>query len=374
MEKKLTKNEKGITLVALIITIIVLLILAIVSIRAIKDGGILSKTQTAKETYSEAEEKEKIKLAINQAAIDGIGTIKESYLTPALNEQFGENNWEYTQKKEGEYLVVKINASQRKYVINVDGTVDIPEDIIVDGEDMFTYSDDNTTVTGLSDAGRKKIEQQVKKGSEIKLIIPATHNGVQVIRIGANSFSGRRLINGICYTKLVTNIEVPNSVTSIGQSAFDECTSLTSVTIPNSVTSIGEYAFSGCTSLTNITIPNSVTSIGQSAFANCESLTSVVIQSGNIGKFAFSGCTSLTSVTIGENVKSIGYQAFYVCGFTKIEIPQSVTTITDGWIFYNCKNLTDIYCPGNASKPDGWNPNWESGCSAEVHWGESMPK
>ena len=132
------------------------MILAIVSIRALKDGGILSKTQSAKELYSEAEEKEKIKLAINQAAIDGIGTIKESYLTPALNEQFGENNWEYTQKKEGEYLVVKIKASQRKYVINVDGTVDIPEDIIVDGEDMFTYSDDNTTVTGLSGAGGKK--------------------------------------------------------------------------------------------------------------------------------------------------------------------------------------------------------------------------
>ena len=77
MEKKLTKNEKGITLVALIITIIVLLILAVVSIRAIKDGGILSKTQTAKETYSESEEKEKIQLAINQAAIDGMGTINK---------------------------------------------------------------------------------------------------------------------------------------------------------------------------------------------------------------------------------------------------------------------------------------------------------
>ena len=351
MEKKLTKNEKGITLVALIITIIILLILAIVSIRAIKDGGILSKTQSAKEIYSEAEEKEKIKLAINQAAIDGIGTIKESYLTPALNEQFGENNWEYTNKKEGEYLVVKIKASQRKYVINVDGTVDIPEDIIVDGEDMFTYSDDNTIVTGLSAAGRKKIEQQVKKGSEIKLTIPATHNGVQVTSIGEYAFFS-------CTS--LTNITIPNSVTSIGNAAFFSCTSLTNITIPNSVTSIGNEAFNRCTSLTNITIPNSVTSIGGSAF---------------------SCCTSLTSVTIGKNVTSIGSQAFYNCGFTKIEIPQSVTTITDGWIFAYCKNLTDIYCPGNASKPAGWDAGWQKGAfnngkgeKVVVHWNESMPK
>ena len=120
----LTKNEKGITLVALIITIIVLLVLAIVSIRAIKDGGILSKTQTSQKVYSESEEKEKIQLAINQAAIDGIGIIKEEHLTPALNEQFGEENWEYVEKKEGEYLVVKINASQRKYVVNINGTIE----------------------------------------------------------------------------------------------------------------------------------------------------------------------------------------------------------------------------------------------------------
>ena len=60
---------------------------------------------------------------------------------------------------------------------------------------------------------------------------------------------------------------IPNSVTSIGDCAFVDCTSLTSVTIPNSVTSIGDEAFSGCTSLTNVTIPNSVTSIGDEAFA-----------------------------------------------------------------------------------------------------------
>jgi hypothetical protein len=71
----------------------------------------------------------------------------------------------------------------------------------------------------------------------------------------------------------LTSITIPNSVTSIGNMAFADCTGLTSITIPNSVTSIGARAFEGCTGLTSITIPNSVTSIGSSAFRGCTNLT-----------------------------------------------------------------------------------------------------
>ena len=105
------------------------------------------------------------------------------------------------------------------------------------------------------------------------------------------------------------------SVTSIGNSAFFSCTSLTSVTIPDSVTSIGEYAFYWCTLLTSVAIPDSVTSIGSYAFAYCDSLTSVTIPDSvtSIGDSVFSGCTSLTSVTIGSGVTSIGSRAFDDC-------------------------------------------------------------
>ena len=65
------------------------------------------------------------------------------------------------------------------------------------------------------------------------------------------------------------NTIIPNSVTSIGERAFEDCDGLTSITIPNSVTSIGEGAFYSCDGLTSISIPNSVTSIGEYAFEYC---------------------------------------------------------------------------------------------------------
>ena len=96
-----------------------------------------------------------------------------------------------------------------------------------------------------------------------------------------------------------SNIPADGSVTSIGGSAFNTCTSLTSVTIGNSVTSIGSSAFNTCTGLTSITIPDSVMSIGSSAFEGCTGLTSVTIGNGvtSIGSWAFEDCTSLISVT-----------------------------------------------------------------------------
>ena len=92
---------------------------------------------------------------------------------------------------------------------------------------------------------------------------------------------------------------IPNSVTTMGDAAFSNCTGLTSVTIPNSVTSIGVSVFNECRNLTSVTIPNSVTTIGKAAFLLCRSLASIMIPNSatSIGVAAFSHCTALTSVT-----------------------------------------------------------------------------
>ena len=152
----------------------------------------------------------------------------------------------------------------------------------------------------------------------------------------------------ICGTK---NTIIPNSVTSIGESAFRGCSGLTSITIPNSVISIGEYAFRGCSGLTSITISNRVTSIGHGVFYNCYGLTSITIPNSvtSIGESAFYNCYGLTSITIPNTVTSIGNSAFYNCyGLTSITIPNSVTSIGNA-AFYRCSFLTSITIPNSVT-------------------------
>ncbi|AKB51994.1 Chitin binding protein [Methanosarcina barkeri str. Wiesmoor] len=149
----------------------------------------------------------------------------------------------------------------------------------------------------------------------------------------------------------LTIVPIGNNVTSIGSSAFYGCTYLTSVPIGNNVTSIGSSAFYGCTSLTSVTIGNNVTSISSSAFRQCSALTTVTIPDSvtTIGDIAFSDCSGLTTVTIGNNVTSIGSSAFYGCtALTLIAIPDSVTSI-GGSAFRDCTNLTSVTIGNNVT-------------------------
>ena len=132
---------------------------------------------------------------------------------------------------------------------------------------------------------------------------------------------------------------IPSSVTSIGDSAFYRCISLSEIVIPSSVASIGDWAFSWCISLSEIVIPSSVTSIGDSAFLCCASLSEIFIPSSvtSIGDWAFYGCYSLSEIFIPSSVTSIGDCAFCSCdSLSEIVIPSSVTSIGDG-AFYDCK-------------------------------------
>ena len=175
--------------------------------------------------------------------------------------------------------------------------------------------------------------------------------GSGVTTIGNNAFYN-------CYK--LTSIDIPNSVTSIGNSTFNYCSGLTSIDIPNSVTSIGGNAFQYCIRLTSCTIGSGVTSIGQSAFSFCTGLTSIDIPNSvtTIGREAFAACTGLTSCTIGSSVTSIGNNAFNGCsGLTSITSLATTAPTIQSNTFRSVKTNGTLYVPQGSSGYDTWMQN-----------------
>ena len=196
-------------------------------------------------------------------------------------------------------------------------------------------------------------------GSAETVVIPDTIDGKSVTSIGNGAFED-------CTS--LTSVTIPDGVKCIGHSAFYECTSLKSITIPDGVTSIGGTAFSDCTSLTSITIPDSVTILNSFTFSGCKSLSDVNIPDGvtYVGDGAFSGTAicnnqteevkyidkwlvdsdnSVTDVAVKDGTVGISCGAFSYCGQLKnISIPNSVKYV-GGEAFYNCISLTNVVLP-----------------------------
>ena len=159
----------------------------------------------------------------------------------------------------------------------------------------------------------------------------------------------------------LASITIPNSVMSIGYSAFSYCEGLTSITVEKGNTKYDSRdncnaiietntnkLIAGCK---NTTIPNSVTSIGESAFYHCSGLTSITIPNSvtSIGNYAFISCSGLTSITIPNSVTSIGSYAFSDCsGLTSITFERSTLPEFGKYVFYNVSNSIPVYVPANS--------------------------
>jgi hypothetical protein len=162
----------------------------------------------------------------------------------------------------------------------------------------------------------------------------------------------------------LTTVEIGKNVTSIDYDAFARCYNLKRVYIKD-LSNWCNISFSNILSspfyfaqelylngklVTELVIPNGVTSIGDDVFFSCDSITSVTIPSSvtSIGRGAFSNCYNLTNVVIGNSVTSIGYQAFHCCdSLISVVIPKSVISI-DEWAFYDCSNISMVYYSGTA--------------------------
>ncbi len=264
------------------------------------------------------------------------------------------------------------------------------------------------------------------------------------------------------YCSSLKSIEIPASVKYIGEWAFCGCSALESITVAsgnpafkavnnclidmttktllfgcknsvipdeNGVKKIADWAFEGCVDLKSIEIPANITEIGYSAFYDCTGLESITVASENtvykasgnclietesktlilgckksvipddgsveiIGTESFCGCDGLTRIEIPSTVTTISNGAFAYCGnLMNVVIPDSVTRVDDfafdgcaslisvfipdsvvdmgTWVFYGCENLTDIYCEAE-SIPNTWDEHWGVGCQATIHYGADV--
>ena len=149
--------------------------------------------------------------------------------------------------------------------------------------------------------------------------------------------------------KEITSIEIPSSVTTLGDCVFQGCSGLTSLTLPASITEIGSFVFEDCSGLTSLNLPAGITSIGWNAFSGCSGLTSLNLPAGitEICDAAFSGCSGLTSLTLPAGITSIGRAAFYGCSvLTSIYVyAEKVPKIySDVFVGFDAKKCT-LYVP-----------------------------
>ena len=216
---------------------------------------------------------------------------------------------------------------------------------------------------GSGERETENIKMRKRKGERKDCMRHIDKNGHCKIPKGTTSIGGSAFYN--CTN--LTSITIPDSVTSIGNSAFSYCTNLTSITIPESVTSIESYAFRGCISLESITIPASVTGIKNDAFSGCMGLTSVTIPESvtSIGDWAFYNCTSLSNITIPESVTSIGCSAFKYC--TKLKSKKGKYKAF--WLRDN-----ELTCQDYAFAPNEWSKqvNNIALCNRGFHYCENL--
>jgi uncharacterized protein YjdB/fibronectin type 3 domain-containing protein len=185
--------------------------------------------------------------------------------------------------------------------------------------------------------------------------------GATVIDLSGNNTLTTIQDNAFLDCTKLTKIILPDSIISIGNSAFEGCSSLSEINLPVTLTAIGAKSFLQCTNLKSILLPTTIASVGDSAFSG-SGLTSIVIPNPqmNIGISAFNGCASLTNVSLPEGMKTIPMECFKATGLTNIVIPTTVMTIEQGAFSFsnlesvdltNCTSLTAIKTSAFSATP-----------------------
>ena len=235
----------------------------------------------------------------------------------------------------------------------------------------YTVNGGNATITKFLGPVDSEGHVDSTNNGPYYIEIPSELGNCPVTGLGEHSFStednGSPLYD--IHHHNIQSVTIPESVTSIGQSAFEDCFSLDSLIIKDAATSIGKSAFNGCSALTTLSLGENITMIGDYAFQRCSYLTNVTIPQrvtsigrqafyltdlntltikgpiNSMGYAAFAGCTNLTSLSLYDGIQTIGEGAFInSTSLEAVTIPQSVTSIGAS-AFANCSNLRTITIP-----------------------------
>ena len=232
----------------------------------------------------------------------------------------------HTGENDGQYYTLSLDYAKGEFVFSHDEDW---RDILDSGEFRYYVNDDGSvTIFGWD-------------GADEEVVIPEKIDGRTVTKIEDLVF---------CYCKDLKSVEIPDSVTTIGNDTFRKCENLTSIKLPASLTTIGEQAFSECKKLTGIDFPASLTTIGESAFFFCKGLTRIKMPASltTIEKGAFHWCDGLTNVEIPDSVTMIGEAAFSGCrNLESIDLPASLTTIMRNPFCYNPSLIRIDVSPDN---------------------------
>lgn len=226
-------------------------------------------------------------------------------------------------------------------------TLEIPSGITSIGDGVFLSSNNLTNLT-LSSKITSAGKYAFNNCSNLKDIRYYIYDDLATyIQKGHPAFYVNCGIKYYWNNQEITTLEIPTSVTSIGNHAFYGCNGLTSVEFPSNLSSIGDWAFSNCSGLTSVDLPSSITKMGECVFYWCKNLSSVKLPSEitAISNSAFGGCISLKNIELPAGITSIGDNAFTGCSnLQNINLPSGITTIGSG-AFWDCSNLTNVLLP-----------------------------
>ena len=360
------KKKQGISLIVLIVTIIVIIILAAVLILTISKNNPIENAKEATFKEDVRAFQDDLSLTISKDYTDNQGQRNDKF--NALGENVKDYISSFTDKYVGKFII-----ENDKLV----GTDELTEREKKWAEDL------NISILGKSDLENKKWDADATPKECFEW------EGTVIVGINTDMLTGRNKLKipSKCteinpkyvstyesyrsFMPELQEIEIPNTVTTIGDYAFHNARGIKSIVIPDSVTSIGDNAFSYCTNLENITIPDSVIDINiSSAFSYTKwydslpdgplyvgkvfyykggissAITSFNIVDGtvSISDRALYGRSNLTNVIIPNSVKNIGSYAFARLSFTSIVIPEGVTNIGEN-AFDWCANLESITLP-----------------------------